>query len=413
MKKFIPITLAVVYLLTFSFWSGMVDQAEAAYTATLSFANPSNGGSVSVNVSNQFSIDLVVNTGGQASTGADAIVTFDSSKLNYVSVSYGSSYDAHGPNPAAGSGSPLNFGVYKNSGSFTGTGTIATLTFSVKTGVTLPTNVSFNYGFTSQGSSTDSNVVITNGSGDPEDILSSVSPAAITITAYVASAPDITLLNPTSGTTVGGTPVVVTGTNFGTAGTVTFGGTTVTPTGRTDTSMTVTSPAHAAGLVYIVVTNSATGLSSSSSDAQAAFTYVAPSTDLNDPNINNLNPSSGRADTDVRVTITGMNFGATAGTVKFGSFVAQIISWSDTQVVVWAPRVTGIVADVSYPVTLTRASDSKSATASYIYLASVSTGGGDDGTADTTPASGMPAGVWLGLIPLNGLLALVVKRWLF
>jgi hypothetical protein len=74
----------------------------------------------------------------------------------------------------------------------------------------------------------------------------------------------------------------------------------------------------------------------------------------------------------------------------------------------------GIRADVSYPLTVTR-SDSKVATASYTYLGSISTGGGDGNGngGDETPDTGMPVGVWFGLIPLNGLLALAAKRWLF
>ena len=47
--------------------------------------------------------------------------------------------------------------------------------------------------------------------------------------------PAITNLNPTSGPV--GTSVTITGTNFGAAGTVTFNGTTATPTSWTATSI--------------------------------------------------------------------------------------------------------------------------------------------------------------------------------
>jgi len=86
-------------------------------------------------------------------------------------------------------------------------------------------------------------------------------------------APTATSVLPTSGTTGGGTAVVLTGTNFVTGATVTVGGTaatgvTVTP----PTTINFTTPAHAAGAVDVVVTNP---------DAQSAtlaggFTYLAP-----------------------------------------------------------------------------------------------------------------------------------------
>ena len=70
------------------------------------------------------------------------------------------------------------------------------------------------------------------------------------------AAPAITSLDITSGSTAGGNVVTITGTGFGTSPTVTFGGTAVaTYISRADTSIKLITPARAAGLVDVVVTN--------------------------------------------------------------------------------------------------------------------------------------------------------------
>lgn len=74
-----------------------------------------------------------------------------------------------------------------------------------------------------------------------------------------SAAPVITSLDVTSGSTAGGDVVTITGTGFGTSPSVTFGGTSVaTYISRADTSIKLITPARAAGLVDVVVTNSTT-----------------------------------------------------------------------------------------------------------------------------------------------------------
>ncbi len=73
---------------------------------------------------------------------------------------------------------------------------------------------------------------------------------------YTAN-PMITSVSPSSGSVSGGTSVTITGTNFASGATVTFGGTAATKvTFVSGTSITATTPAHAAGGVNVVVTNS-------------------------------------------------------------------------------------------------------------------------------------------------------------
>ncbi|MFA6398551.1 MAG: IPT/TIG domain-containing protein, partial [Patescibacteria group bacterium] len=170
---------------------------------------------------------------------------------------------------------------------------------------------------------------------------------------------------------------------------------------RTATRIRLTSiPAVTAAGTAAVSVAGATG--------SLTFTYDAPgtTTDTTNPDISYLDPTSGMADADVVVTIVGTHFGTTSGTVTFGQYTATISSWTDTQIKVTAPKLGQIASSVSYEVRVTR-SDGKYDTSYYTYLAPASTGGGTGGeTADT----GMPMGMWAGLISANGVLAFLVKR---
>ena len=70
-------------------------------------------------------------------------------------------------------------------------------------------------------------------------------------------APTVSSISPTSGATAGGTAVSITGTGFLAGATVSLGGTAATGvTVLNSTTITATTPAHAAGAVNVVVTNS-------------------------------------------------------------------------------------------------------------------------------------------------------------
>src|SRR5205085_11196199 len=69
-------------------------------------------------------------------------------------------------------------------------------------------------------------------------------------------APTVSNINPNSGTTAGGTSVTITGTNFVSGATVKLGGTAATGiVVSNSTTITATTPAHAAGTADVVVTN--------------------------------------------------------------------------------------------------------------------------------------------------------------
>jgi streptogramin lyase len=125
-----------------------------------------------------------------------------------------------------------------------------------------------------------------------------------------------------------GTSVTITGTNFGATqggSTVTFNGTTASPTSWSATSITVPVPAGATtGNVVVTVS----GLASNG----YSFTVSPPG-----PNIASILPNPAAVGTSV--TITGTNFGATQGgsTVTFNGTTASPTSWGATSITATVP----------------------------------------------------------------------------
>src|SRR5206468_12067527 len=132
-------------------------------------------------------------------------------------------------------------------------------------------------------------------------------------------------LSPTTGPVA--TAVTIAGTGFGAtqgSSTVTFNGTSATPTSWSATSIAVPVPAGATtGNVVVTVG----GLASNGS----AFTITVP------PTITSLTPASGPVATPI--TIAGSGFGATQGasSVTFNGTTATPTSWSATSIVVPVP----------------------------------------------------------------------------
>jgi hypothetical protein len=92
---------------------------------------------------------------------------------------------------------------------------------------------------------------------------------------YVNPTPTVTVVTPASGSTGGGTPITITGTNFQSGATVTVGGSAATSVVFVNsTTLTAVTPAHAAGKVSVVVTNP----SAQAGTLNPGFFYAAPST---------------------------------------------------------------------------------------------------------------------------------------
>ncbi|WP_280938469.1 IPT/TIG domain-containing protein [Sinorhizobium sp. A49] len=175
---------------------------------------------------------------------------------------------------------------------------------------------------------------------------------------YVA-APTVTSISPTAGPTAGGTTVIITGTGFASATAVRFGATAATGyTVNSNTQITATAPAGAAGTVDIRVT---TAGGTSSTSAADQFTYVAA------PTVTSISPTAGPTTGGMTVTITGTGFaGATA--VTFGATAATGYTVnSNTQITATAPA--GAAGTVDIRVTTVGGTSSTSAADQFTYVA--------------------------------------------
>jgi len=143
-------------------------------------------------------------------------------------------------------------------------------------------------------------------------------------------APVVTGVSPSSGSTLGGTAVTITGKNLSGATGVSFGGAAGSITADSSTKVTATSPAGS-GTVAITVTTKG-GTSATSSADQ--FTYKTPA-----PTVSSFTPSSGPTTGGTAVTITGKNLSGATG-VSFGGTAGSITADSSTQITVTSPAVT-------------------------------------------------------------------------
>ena len=163
------------------------------------------------------------------------------------------------------------------------------------------------------------NVVVTNSNGQSGTLTNGYT--------YTAS-PAPTSISPTSGPTGGGTPVTISGTNFASGATVTFGGTAATNVVVvSSTSITASTPAQSAGVVNVVVTNS----NGQSGTLTNGYTYTAS------PAPTSISPTSGPTGGGTPVTISGTNF-ASGATVTFGGTAAtNVVVVSSTSITASTP----------------------------------------------------------------------------
>jgi hypothetical protein len=212
-----------------------------------------------------------------------------------------------GGNPA-----PTVTAVSPNSGSAGGgtgvtiTGTNfasgATVTFggSAATNVTVVSSTSITAKTPSHGAGTVS-VVVKNSDGQTGTLNSGYS--------YANPAPSVTSVSPNSGSSGGATGVTITGTNFLSGATVSFGGAAAANVNVvSSTSITATTPTHATGAVNVVVANS----DGQSATLSNGYTYVNTA-----PSVASVTPASGPIAGGTGVTITGTNF-VSGATVSFG-----------------------------------------------------------------------------------------------
>jgi len=149
------------------------------------------------------------------------------------------------------------------------------------------------------------------------------------VNAVANPAPAVSSISPATGSTSGGTVVTISGSGFGSTATVKIGGVAATGVSVTSsTSITATTPAHAAGKADVVVTN-ADGQSGTLSQA---FTYAVPG-----PTITSISPGTGPTSGGTAVTITGTGFQSGA-TVTFGGRAAtDVVVVSATSITARTP----------------------------------------------------------------------------
>ncbi len=137
---------------------------------------------------------------------------------------------------------------------------------------------------------------------------------SVTLKGTVPASPYIATINPATGFTVGGTTVTITGTDLSNA-TVTFGGVAgvIVPLSNTATSLTVITPASAAGPVDVTVSNT-----DGSDTKPNGFTYIVPSITLTQtlPSGTYGTPYSGQVSASLGTA--PYTYAVTAGTLPTG-----------------------------------------------------------------------------------------------
>jgi IPT/TIG domain-containing protein len=146
----------------------------------------------------------------------------------------------------------------------------------------------------------------------------------VAVYGLIAPAPILTTVSPTSGPTTGGTAVTLTGQNFASGATVTFGGAAATSVVvASATQINANTPAHAQGSVNVVVTNP----DGQSATIASGFTFGAPA-----PTVTSVSPKTGLTTGGTPVTLTGTNF-VSGATVTFGGAAAtSVVVASATQI---------------------------------------------------------------------------------
>ncbi len=292
--------------------------------------------------------------------------------------------------------SPVITGLSPTSGAVGATITITGSNFTA--GGTQSPQVVFNPElYASPISSTDTSITVAVPAGAVTgDLLVSVGGGNSNSILFTVTSSDPSIGNLTPGAGVVGTSVTITGTNFGTSqgtSTVTFNGTTGTPTSWSATSIKVPVPSSATtGNVLVTVG----GVASNPYGFEVGTAA---------PSITSISPTSGAVATSV--TITGTSFGSTQGanTVNFNGVSGVPTSWSATQIKVPVPKgaTTGSVVvtasgTVSNSVNFTVPGTGPSVT-------SVSPSSGPVGTSVTVTGTNFDATQGTSTVTFNGIAA--------
>jgi len=320
-QRFGVVAVALLVIGTVSYFGFKQNEASHAAGVGILSMSPASG---TLTVGNTVTVTLTEDSGTDLVNAVQASVTYDATKLQYVSMVEGTAF----PTVAATStATPGLIRVARGSlvgQDASGANTIVTLQFTVL-GNSGTTSLSYDPAF--------SYIVR---SSDNANILTSNSGSSFTLK---LPAPTVSSISPVSGPTAGGTVVTITGTNFVSGATVTAGGTAATGVTFTSaTSLTATFPAHAAGLVGVVVKNPDLQTATKTS----AYTYIAPN-----PALTNVSPTSGVTTGGTTVTINGTNLTTPSGVTFGGTAATSVTLVSSTQITAVAPaHAAGLVSVV-------------------------------------------------------------------
>jgi hypothetical protein len=300
-------------------------------------------------------------TADAAAGSAGTVVDVQASTTDGTSATGLSDEFAYGAPTVASLGTSGGLTTGGTSVTVTGTGFVpgATVQFGSTAGADVVVNSSTSITAASPAESAGTvDVHVTNADGQ-----SAVNAPADQFT-YITPSPTVSVVNPNSGSTAGGTSVTITGTNFAAGATVKFG--TTAGTGvvvNSSTSITAVSPSESAGIVDVTVTVS--GQTSATSDADQ-FTYNGGAGGGSTPTVTAVSPDSGPASGGTTVTISGTNF-VSGATVDFGTAQATGVTVSSaTSITGTAPPGSGTV-DVT--VTDTGGTSATSSADNFIYTA--------------------------------------------
>ncbi len=184
------------------------------------------------------------------------------------------------------------------------------------------------------------NVVVTN-----SDLQVGTLTSGYTYTTTPASnpAPTVTSISPNSGTNNGATAVTVRGTGFLAGATLKLGGTSATGvTVANSTTISATTPAHAAGAVSVVVTNT----DAKSGTLNNGYTFTAPPAPNPAPTVISITPNSGTTNGGTALSIAGTGF-LPGATVKLGGTSATVLAVVNSTIInATAPAHTAGAVDV-------------------------------------------------------------------
>jgi IPT/TIG domain len=208
--------------------------------------------------------------------------------------------------------------------------------------------------------------------------------------AIAFGSPAVAAIAPASGPSAGGTQVTITGTNFRSGATVTFGG---TPAANvvvvSETTITATTASRAPGTVGVAVTNADTKTAASA----GGFTFIDPPTALS------ITPSFGPVEGGTAVVISGAGFATGAAVTIGGASAASVtVSNESTITAVTGAGTAGLVSVVitnpdTQNATLASAFSYSSGTPPMVISVVPASGSTAGGTTVTVTGSNLLAGV--------------------